>query len=507
MTTLSEIIALNRENIFFIYGLAFFSLGLAIAMQSRRHSRLELARSLKWLAAFGVAHGFYEWGDIFIPMQAAYLSVQWMAILEVLHSALLMTSFLCLLQFGVTLLLPLETPTWAQGRVMSWAHRHVLLLPAGLLLVWAGLLVFIALRYPQHDIHASINALGRYLLAFPGALLAAYGLRQQAAQRIAALNVPAILRNLRLAGGALFVYGLIGGLITPRAPFFPATWLNTAVFNDVVGVPVVVFRSLVALLITIAMIRALEIFEVETLRIIESMEQQQILAAERQRLARDLHDGAIQTVYSAGLLVESAARLVEPDSQAGARLQKAMEVLKAAVSDLRQNLVELKTPPASPLYTKKGEGELGSAPYAGEGKGESAAPQALLQVLQDIAAAPHLRSLVNIHLALALPVDLKLSQQSNTHLAAILNESLANIVRHAQAQNAWIAAGLAQPDNHTLWLTIQDDGIGLRQGVHAGNGLQNMQDRARLIDGNLQFETHPERGACLRLEIPLDKEP
>jgi hypothetical protein len=102
MTTLSEIIALNRENIFFIYGLAFFSLGLAIAMQSRRHSRLELARSLKWLAAFGITHGFYEWGDIFIPMQAAYLSAQWMAILEVLHSALLVTLPVPAV-FGVTL--------------------------------------------------------------------------------------------------------------------------------------------------------------------------------------------------------------------------------------------------------------------------------------------------------------------------------------------------------------------------------------------------------------------
>ena len=43
-------------------------LGLAIALQSRRYSRLDLARSLSWLAAFGFTHGLHEWGDLFIPL-------------------------------------------------------------------------------------------------------------------------------------------------------------------------------------------------------------------------------------------------------------------------------------------------------------------------------------------------------------------------------------------------------------------------------------------------------
>jgi hypothetical protein len=55
-----DFFALNQTIILFIYGQVFFVLGLAITWQSRRHSRLDLARSLGWLGAFGLAHGLHE---------------------------------------------------------------------------------------------------------------------------------------------------------------------------------------------------------------------------------------------------------------------------------------------------------------------------------------------------------------------------------------------------------------------------------------------------------------
>ena len=59
------------------------------------------------------------------------------------------------------------------------------------------------------------------------------------------------------------------------------------------------------LVLVIAVVRGLEIFEVEVDRRIEEMEQRQILLTERERISRELHDGAIQTVYTAGLMAES----------------------------------------------------------------------------------------------------------------------------------------------------------------------------------------------------------
>ena len=70
MITLGEFFLLNRSMIYFIYGLVFFILGFAIILQTRQSSRLDFARSLRWLAAFGITHAFHEWGDLFIPIQA-----------------------------------------------------------------------------------------------------------------------------------------------------------------------------------------------------------------------------------------------------------------------------------------------------------------------------------------------------------------------------------------------------------------------------------------------------
>lgn len=48
----------------FVSGLSFFTMGLAIAMQCRSSSTLRLAQSLTLLAAFGLLHGFSEWGNL-----------------------------------------------------------------------------------------------------------------------------------------------------------------------------------------------------------------------------------------------------------------------------------------------------------------------------------------------------------------------------------------------------------------------------------------------------------
>src|SRR5512136_635564 len=98
----------NQEIIYFVYGLTFFIMGLAIALQSRHSSQLELARSLNWLAAFGFLHGFHEWGDLFIPLQSEYLASGVIQVLHYFHLILLSTSFICLYGFGLALLEPLK---------------------------------------------------------------------------------------------------------------------------------------------------------------------------------------------------------------------------------------------------------------------------------------------------------------------------------------------------------------------------------------------------------------
>lgn len=467
MDFIRSIFEVNRDIIFFGYGLVFFVLGLAIALQSRNYSRLDLARGLKWLAAFGFTHGFYEWGDLFIPIQANYLSPTSIEILHYLHLLLLACSFAFLFEFGVNLLRPLQRARWLHG------------FSGGLLAIWF-FVVFFPLAGWLNDFdtwHNTANALARYFIGFPGSLLAAYGLRQHTVQRIAPLNVPHIYKMLQFAGVMLFLYAILGGLLPPEIRFFPGNFLNAQTFEQIFAAPPAVFRSLVGLGLAVAIIRALEVFNVETDRMIESMEQQQILNSERDRLARELHDGAIQKVYTAGLLVESAHKLTEPsDSILMNRLAKAETVLNDAISDLRRNLSE--------LYAKPSE-----EPFE--------------QALQNLADDPRFRSLVDVYLEVDLPDSESLAPIRADHVLAIINESLSNVIRHSRAN--WVKISVKKLDGR-LHLLIKDDGVGISAEVEAGYGLRNMRDRARLLGGYLDISSDDGRGSTVSLDIPWKDE-
>jgi len=466
MNFIQNFFTINHDVIYFVYGLMFFVLGLAVALQSRLSSRLDLARSLIWLAAFGFLHAFHEWGYLFIPLQAEYLPPAIIQVLNYIHLLLLTASFTCLFEFGVVLLEPLTRRRWLHMLTIS-------------LFVGWSLFVFLPLRRWMSDFDtwfASANALARYFIGLPGALLSAYALRTHTLQRIAPYNVPKIVRALESAGIAMAIYGLVTGLIVPPVPFFPGNWLNTDTFSRYLLLPPQLIRALIALAIAVTTIRFLEIFNVETSRQIEAMEKQQILAAERERIARDLHDNTIQKVYTAGLLVRSAQNLVPADSPLSGRLAIAVGVLDDAIGDLRQNLNNL-NPPLRP------QEPFGSA-------------------LKKLVNDPRFSSLVEISLDLDLPDLDCLAPERSAHVLAIVQEALVNAVRHANASHVQVAVHHL---DDRLQLSIQDDGSGIPVQVAEGNGLRNMRSRASLLHGQLKVEGM-KKGTCVSLDIPCQVE-
>lgn len=465
MVSLPDFFALNRQIILFIYGLGFFILGFAIILQVQQSSRLELARSLRWLAAFGITHAFNEWGDLFIPIQAQYLSTTSVRLLLVFQLILLAVSFACLFEFGISMLRPFYGMGWLRG------------VSSALLVTWIFVIFFVILPLEPNleKWHHTANALARYFIGFPGGLLAAYGLRVHAIKRIQPLNVPVIFNTLRIAGISLGLYAVLGGLIPPPVNFFPGNILNTQTFEHAIEVPPILFRTLISLVIAVAIIRSLEIFTLETQRKIEELEQQQIINAEHERLARELHDGAIQKVYTAGLLVESASRLAESKTEIGARLERAVVVLNDAIVDLRQNLAEL---------------------HHSDG---IASDETLTQMLQRLSQDPHYNALVKISLDFKLPDEKAISPVRARHVFSIVNEAMANIVRHANARNVKIqACDLGE----RLQIVIKDDGVGLAPNAQPGYGLRNMRDRSRLLNGDLHFSEPSNKGTTITLEIP-----
>jgi signal transduction histidine kinase len=462
MITLSEFLEINHVIILFFYGLVFFDLGFAIIIRIRKSSRLDLARSLRWLAAFGITHGFNEWGDLFIPIQESYLSSSSIKGLYVVQLILLTVSFVCLFEFGTSLLRCLGRGVWVQGLSFS----------LGILWLVSTFLFFLPTIQNEQEWRNLSIALARYFIGFPGGLIAAYGLRTYAEERIASLQVSRIIRTFRVAGISLILYSVFSGLIPPPIDYFPGNILNSETFFRVVGAHPWIFRSIIGLIIAVSVIRGLDIFELETERRIEELEQYQIISTERERYARNLHDSTIQKVYTAGLLVESACRTAKPNSETGKRLDRAVGVLRDTISELRDELAELHS------FSKT-------------------TMESLPVLLETIVTKSHFTSAANISLESDVPENKSLSSMRLTHVNAIVSEALANIVRHAQATEVRI---MAKDKGEQLSIEIKDNGIGISSDHKMGNGLRNMRDRARLLNGTIDFINH--KGTLISLVLP-----
>lgn len=456
--TMESFFTLNRPLILFLYGQVFFVVGLAIFLQSRRHSRLRLARDLRWLALFGILHGLHEWGLVFIPLQTSYLSEPAIKVSMTIQVWLLAGSFICLLIFGARLL-------EAKFSWMRW-------LAGGLITVW---LIFFSVpelvgnSFSNWIYLSSVSA--RYLLAFSGAMLSAYGLYVLAQTEVVLKNGRKFHQMLQLAGVSLFIYAIFGGLLVKEGGFFPANVLNQQLLEELFHVPAEIFRSLSGLVLTVSIIRALEIFEVEVDRLIEKMEIDAIQAAERERIGQEIHDGAMQGVYSVSLILNSMVKQVEAESPAAIRLAQAQQVLVQVVFDLRRYMTSLR---------------------------RSLPQKSLVEELTQLAEQPRFSSLVDIQLNLTDAV--KVEGVDSRRLLILVQEALSNVVRHAEATAVSINF---YPEQDNYILTITDNGRGFDlTNIQPGYGLRTMKEQARMLGTELELISDIGKGTTYKMICP-----
>jgi signal transduction histidine kinase len=328
MAVLTELFETNRIIVLTVYGQVFFVLGLAIALQSLKRSTLALARPLPWLAAFGIVHGFHEWGYLFIPIQTGWLPLPATEALLILQLIIKGASFAFLLQFGVELLAAItRQPILPRLR----------LLPAAAFLAWIGATLAVSAAMPGYVPNAEAwlpegsitdalrqvgaplavgDVLARWMLALPGSVLSAWGLFASAVA-VREVARPFVVIALRAAAAAFAVYAVVGGVIGLPAPFPPASVLNGGTLLDVIGVPIEVLRSATGLVIAVSIILALDLFEQETDRALAEARRRELLSRERERIGRDLHDGIIQSIYAAGLHLDEAGAARPDPHRAG----------------------------------------------------------------------------------------------------------------------------------------------------------------------------------------------
>jgi signal transduction histidine kinase len=459
----------NEIVFFFLYGQVFFVVGLVIALQSRRHSRLAVVHSLPYLAAFGIANGLAQWGRLFIPIQATYLPAKLIMALQFAQVSLLALSFAALMRFGLELI----APESAWGR---W-------LPIGLLVAWEGSLVaaWLLRLAPDDVLLIDWEVVGRYVLAGPSAIVAALGLNRHIRQEIEPLHLPRIAYFLRVASLSLAALGLLNGLIVPDAPFAPANVLNYSLLDRTIGVPIQVFQSIFGLILAYSLIRGTEIFQIETAQMLKEAESTRLLMADRERIGRELHDGTIQSIYAAGLILEDTAYLIDdaPD-QAKQKLDQVMKSLNDTIQEIRRYIFDLRAKP------EDGAEDLGKS---------------VARLLRDL----RINTLLSVDLDVEGNDPHLLSAERQQHIVGIVREAFTNISRHAQAKRVSVHL---QWREGSLWLRIADDGIGLTNssGNGRGQGLRNMRERTTLLGGRLNIGGQPGRGVVIDLEVPYSSE-
>jgi len=274
------------DIVYLIYGLAFLALGLVLVVWPKRESRFELAGLSRWLAGFGFVHGVLEWLDMWRVAHGDTL------FLAAIRPFLLLASYLLLFEFGRRLM-----RASMSGRPASMAldgRIHLLMLTA----VTAACMT-------SEDALLSLTIGSRYVYGFTGSLLTGAALmvyyRRCIRPNISGEESTSIGQASHLASLAFIAYGVLGGLVVPRADAGPAAWLNKDVFLAVVGVPVEIFRAACAVLIAYSISRILRIFHLESaVALRKALGQAELALAERDRLARNnrlLLDAAGEGIY------------------------------------------------------------------------------------------------------------------------------------------------------------------------------------------------------------------
>lgn len=225
--------------LYLLYGLTFFTLGIAILSRDIRLSELGIARIIRLLAVFGIIHGFHEWLELLELLFPAIVDSDF----KVFRLAVVSISFLFLLYFGLFL----NIITLRGDQALSTAPRTVKAMVGALALALILFAVYL-------DFGSGRDTNTRLLVAFPAAMLSGIGLVLYS--RTVRSFSGSVASNFILAGSCMICYAILTGLVPSH------------VIIPILGVEVVLFRGLSAFFIMFFTIRALSVFNIEQRKLI-----------------------------------------------------------------------------------------------------------------------------------------------------------------------------------------------------------------------------------------------
>lgn len=192
-------------------------------------------------------------------------------------------------------------------------------------------------------------------------------------------------------------------------------------------------------------------------------------AAERERIARDLHDLIGHTFSVITLKADLAGRLLDKSIEQSTS-NKSSHQLNKNVEKARTEIKQLEEISRDALSQVR----------------EVVTGYRSSDLLSELANAKYVLASVDIDFSYQLiditPEELALDLHSIKELSIVLRELITNIIKHAQATQVTV---LIQQQKNTLTLTVKDNGIGFKQTEHTGFGIKGIDERIQQLAGSI----------------------
>lgn len=208
----------------------------------------------------------------------------------------------------------------------------------------------------------------------------------------------------------------------------------------------------------------------------------------RKKLARDLHDGPTQSVAAMAMRVSLARRMLERDPKAAVEeLGKIEDLARRTTKEIRHMLFTLR-------------------PLVLESQGLTAALQANADKMKE-----------TYNQEVIIQVDEKLASQLEMGKSGVVfylvEEAVNNARKHAQAAHIWVRLNAVPKQPEIAFLEIADDGVGFdvaeinkSYDKRGSLGMVNLRERTELVNGLLNIDSAPGKGARIQVFIPLTEE-
>jgi signal transduction histidine kinase len=206
-------------------------------------------------------------------------------------------------------------------------------------------------------------------------------------------------------------------------------------------------------------------------------QQKMALFADRDRIARDLHDHVIQQLFAIGLSLQAIAETVGPDHDVEARLRDKVRDVDRTIRQIRTSIFEL------------------HGPLIGDREGVRAdALTVAAELIPALGFAPHV--------TFSGPVDTVITGPLAEDVLACLREALTNVAKHAGASSVDVHLHLIGDE---VRLQVLDDGRGVPAGARLSglSGLDNLRVRAENRGGSFHFGPAPAGGTELLWKAPI----